>query len=264
MGQNAGMVSRASRSGRPRALPVLLLLPLWVAGCAPAALGELPAGATFRAAFSEQGVAWVSSGRACVARAPSFRPECPRLPAAVDVAWNAGDAWAAVPGLGVIVTLDRAARTVPVGPVAALSGAQVYREDGSAVTFAGAPASGLPGVGFRAAGAVTGGDGRDYLLVGGEVRRVPDGAVLSRGAAFLSVTPDGVVGSAAPQVETPWGTYRLLGGQLERLDVTGRVVASVPHGPGRVGRVGSLIVTVEESGGVRVFGPDLARAEQGS
>ncbi|MGM9320012.1 hypothetical protein [Deinococcus aquaticus] len=250
------MVSRASRFGHLRSLVVLLSLPGWVAGCSPTTLGEQPAAAAFRAAFSEQGVAWVSAGRACVARAPSFRAECPRLPAVVDVGWDGGDAWAAVPGLGVIVTLDRAARTVPVGQAAALSGAQVYRQDGSAVSYAGTPTAvrsltGLP------SSAVTGGDGREYALMDGAVRRVSDGATLSRGAAFLSVTLDGAVGSAAPQVGTPWGTYRLTGQQLERVDAAGRVVTGVAHGPGRVGRVGAQIVTVSGSGAVRIFSADL-------
>lgn len=242
-----------SRSGRPRALPVLLFLPLWLAGCAPAALGELPAGAAFRAAFSEQGVAWVSSGRACVARAPSFRPECPPLPAAIDVAWNGPDVWAGVPGLGVIVTLDGAARTVNVGRVAALSAGRVYREDGSAVTYAGEPVRGVAG---RPSAAVTVG-GAEFALVGGEVRRVADGVVLARGAAFLAVTTGGAAGSAQPQLVTAEGTYRLTGERLERLDPAGRVVAAVPHGPGRLGRVGALIVTVDVTGTVRAFSVDL-------
>ncbi|GHG15487.1 hypothetical protein CBQ26_17950 [Deinococcus indicus] len=243
-----------SRSGRPRALTVLLSLPLWLAGCAPAALGELPAGAAFRAAFSDQGVAWVASGRACVARAPSFRVNCPPLPPAVDVAWNGPDAWAGVPGVGVVVTLDGAARTVDVGRVAALSAGRVYREDGSAVTYANGPVRGVPG---RPSAAVTVGDA-EFALVGGEVRRVADGAVLARGAAFLTVTPDGAAGSAQPQLVTAEGTYRLTGERLERLDPTGRVVATTPHGPGRVGRVGSLIVTVDVAGTVRAFGVDLS------
>lgn len=243
-----------SRSGRPRALTVLLSLPLWLAGCAPAALGELPAGAAFRAAFSDQGVAWVASGRACVARAPSFRVNCPPLPPAVDVAWNGPDAWAGVPGVGVVVTLDGAARTVDVGRVAALSAGRVYREDGSAVTYANGPVRGVLG---RPSAAVTVGDA-EFALVGGEVRRVADGAVLARGAAFLTVTPDGAAGSAQPQLVTAEGTYRLTGERLERLDPTGRVVATTPHGPGRVGRVGPLIVTVDAAGTVRAFGVDLS------
>ncbi|MBX8464842.1 hypothetical protein [Deinococcus sp. RIT780] len=250
------MVLRASRSGRPRALPVLLFLPLWVAGCAPAALGELPAGAAFRAAFSDQGVAWVTSGRACAARAPSFRVTCPPLPAAVDVAWNGPEAWAGVPGLGVIVTLDGAARTVNVGRVAALSAGRVYREDGSAVTYAGEPARGVAG---RPSAAVTVGSA-EFALVEGEVRRVADGAVLARGAAFLTVTPDGAAGSAQPQLVTAEGTYRLTGERLERLDTAGRVVAATPHGPGRVGRVGALVVTVDAAGTVRAFNVDLTPA----
>lgn len=247
------MVFRAFRSGRRRAPAVLLSLPLWLAGCAPAALGELPAGAAFRAAFSDQGVAWVASGRACVARAPSFRVNCPPLPPAVDVAWNGLDAWAGVPGVGVVVTLDGAARTVDVGRVAALSAGRVYREDGSAVTYANGPVRGVPG---RPSAAVTVGDA-EFALVGGEVRRVADGAVLARGAAFLTVTPDGAAGSAQPQLVTAEGTYRLTGERLERLDPAGRVVAATPHVPGRVGRVGPLIVTVDAAGTVRAFGVDL-------
>ncbi|MDL2343381.1 hypothetical protein QOL99_04355, partial [Deinococcus sp. MIMF12] len=104
--------------------PLLCLTPLLLlAACAPvpatspgnAARPALTVPA-FDAAFSPDGVAWVDAGRACVARVPSYRPVCPRLPGpAVAVAWNGGDAWVALPGAGMVLTLDLAARSVPVG-----------------------------------------------------------------------------------------------------------------------------------------------------
>lgn len=215
----------------------------------------LPAG--FRAAFSEQGVAWVSGGRACVARAPSYTPQCPKLAAAVDVAWNGGDVWAAVPGLGVAVTLDRSARTVNVGRVVALSATRAYREDGSAVAYTGAALRGVLGA---PAGAITGGDGEDYVLLAGRLLRVSDGARLGEQAGpYLGVTPGGAQAFSVPTVVTPAGTYRLGGGRLERLDQTGQVLTGVQHPPGLVGTVGQELVTVTAEGTVRVFGSDLTR-----
>lgn len=95
----------------------------------------------------------------------------------MDVGWNGGDAWAAVPGLGAVITLDRAAQTVAVGRVVALSSTRAYREDGTAVTYAGAAARGVIGA---PAAALTGGDGQDYVLLGGQLLRVGDGVVLER------------------------------------------------------------------------------------
>ncbi|GGM10731.1 hypothetical protein GCM10010841_18960 [Deinococcus aerophilus] len=214
-----------------------------------------PADPTFRAAFGPEGVAWVAGGRACVARAPSYRPNCPKLPPAVDVGWNGGDAWAAVPGPGAVVTLDRSAQTVVAGRVTALSTTRIYREDGSAVTYAGADTRGVIG---GPTAALTGGDGNDYVLLAGNLMRVSDGARLEQGAGPLLVaTPTGAQSADLPAVVTVSGRYRLSGTRLERLDATGRVVATVAHGPGRVGLVGSEVVTVSPDGQVRSFGVDL-------
>lgn len=238
------------------------LLPL--AACAPApaqpqpatrSVAAAPADPSFRAAFAPEGVAWVAGGRACVARAPSYRAVCPGLPPAVDVGWNGGDAWAAIPGLGAVVTLDRAAQTVAVGRVVALSNTRAYREDGTAVTYAGAAARGVIGA---PAAAVTGGNGQDYVLLGGKLLRVGDGVVLESGAGpYLRPTPAGAASADTPGVVSAFGRYRLVGGELQRLDAAGGVVGRVPHGPGRVGLVGSDVVTVSPQGQVRVFGVDL-------
>jgi hypothetical protein len=172
----------------------------------------------------------------------------------VAVSWNGGDAWAAVPAAGVLVTLDRAARSVTAGRVVALSSTRAYREDGSAVTFAGAAATGVAGA---PSAALTGGDGQDYVLLAGTLRRVEDGVVVDRAPQpFLRVTPTGVTTANTPGVVTLSGTYRLTGTALERV-AAGRVLASVPHGPGRVGMVGADVVTVSPGGAVRVFNVDL-------
>lgn len=240
-----GLVSLAACA--PRVFPVT------GPGAAPEPVTATP---SLRAAFAPEGVTWVSAGQACVARAPSYRPVCPKLPgAAVDVAWNGGDAWAALPGVGLLLTLDRAARVTPAGRVVALSGTRAYREDGSAVTYEGAAAAGVPGA---PSAAVTGGDGQDYVLLAGTLRRVADGAVLDPAPApLLQAAPDGARTTLLPSAFTPLGTYRLTGTALQRLDPAGRVLASVPHGPGRVGLVGNDVVTVSPEGDVRTFGVDL-------
>ncbi|MFC4637549.1 hypothetical protein ACFO0D_04245 [Deinococcus hohokamensis] len=245
-----------------RVLPLLCLLPLM--SCAPAATGPATAGAAvarpaatspLRAAFSDQGVAWVSGGQPCVARPPSFRAVCPRLPATVDVAWQGAEAWAAVPGIGAVVTLDGAPRSVPVGRVVALSATRVYREDGSAVTYAGAPARGVVGA---PAAAVTDGQGEDYVLLAGALRRVSDGRVLERVAGpVLVALPSGARSQETPEVVDEFGTFRLANGRLEALDALGQVRRAVPHGPGLVGRVGQWVVTVTASGVVRLFTTSL-------
>lgn len=245
--------SEATLSGM-RHVPVLLCSAL-LAACAPTA-ATAGGGGGLRAAFSDQGVAFVTAGRACVARAPSYRPLCPRLPAAVDVAWNGGDAWAAVPGLGVVVTLDRAARSVNVGRVVALSATRAYREDGSAVGYNGEAQGGVTG---GPSLAVTGGNGADFVLLAGSLVRVPGGVNRSETAgAFLVVTPQGVRTSTVPAVDTPGGTYRLSGGHLERVDATGRVSTAVVHPDGLVGMVGTDIVTVTQAGEVRVYTETLS------
>ncbi|MFK7602457.1 hypothetical protein ACI3L1_09635 [Deinococcus sp. SM5_A1] len=252
-----------------RLLPLSLgLLPLVACAPAPAQSQSLsqsqpaspaavaaPADPSFRAAFAPGGVAWVSGGRACVARVPSYRVTCPNLPPAVDVGWNGGDAWAAVPGLGAVITLDRAAQTVQVGRVVALSNTRAYREDGTAVTYAGAAARGVIGA---PSAAITGGDGQDYVLLGGKLLRVTDSAVLENGAGpYLRTTPTGAKSADVPGVTTDFGSYRLVGGELQRLDAAGGVVGRLPHGPGRVGLVSGNVVTVSPQGQVRAFSLDL-------
>ncbi|AIZ44644.1 hypothetical protein QR90_05365 [Deinococcus radiopugnans] len=222
---------------------------------APRPAAVAPADPSFRAAFAPEGVAWVTGGRACVARAPSYRAVCPGLPPAVDVGWNGGDAWAAIPGLGAVITLDRAAQTVAVGRVVALSSTRAYREDGTAVTYAGAAARGVIGA---PAAALTGGDGQDYVLLGGQLLRVGDGVVLERGSGpYLQRTPTGAKSADVPGTVSDFGSYRLVNGELQRLDAAGGVVGRVPHGPGRIGLVGGDVVTVSPQGQVRVFGLDL-------
>jgi hypothetical protein len=219
--------------------------------CAPAPARPQPD----RPAAVTTPAAWVAGGRACVARAPSYRVSCPRLPPAVDVGWNGGDAWAAIPGLGAIITLDRAAQTVMVGRVVALSNTRAYREDGTAVTYAGAEARGVIGA---PSVAITGGNGQDYVLLAGKLIRVSDGMVLESGAGpYLRATPSGAQSADVPGIVSALGSYRLIGGELQRLDAAGGVVGRVPHGPGRVGVVGSDVVTVSPQGQVSVFGVDL-------
>jgi hypothetical protein len=229
---------------------------LLLAACAPAMVTKGAAPSPLRAAFSDQGVAFVAGGRACVARAPSYRTVCPRLAGAVDVAWNGGDAWAAVPSLGVAVTLDRAARSVNVGRVVALSATRAYREDGSAVGYSGEPRAGVTGGPTQA---LTGGDGVDYVMVAGALVTVPGGArVQGPAGAYIVYTPTGARLSAVPAVDSPVGTYRLTGGRLERVDAAGRVVAAVPHPEGCVGVVGADVVTVAETGQVQVYTQTLS------
>ncbi|MPY66859.1 hypothetical protein F8S09_09180 [Deinococcus sp. SDU3-2] len=242
--------------------PLLWLTPLpLLAACAPATSSDTASRAAltvpaFDAVFSADGVAWIEAGRACVARVPSYRATCPRLPGpAVAVAWNDGDAWVALPGAGILLTLDRAARSVPVGRVVALSSTRAYREDGTAVTYAGQPARGVAGA---PTAAVTGGDGEDYALVAGTLRRVADGAVVEVSPLpVLAATPTGAATFTLPTAATRVDRFRLTGEALQRLDASGRVLARVPHGPGRVGLVGADVVTVAPGGAVRVFGTDL-------
>lgn len=204
----------------------------------------------FRAAFSDEGVAWVTGGQACMARAPQFRPVCPQVGRAVDVAWNGGDAWAAVPEAGLVITLDRAARSVTVGAVEKLSSRAIYRQDGSMLSYDGQPAGEVLG---RPEEVLTGGDGLDYVRLEGQVRRVQDGQLVTEEPGFLVRTPTGVSTSVFPAVQGPDGTYRITAAGLELVNSGGQVVVSVPGISGRVGLVGNLVVTVNEAGVVQVF-----------
>ncbi|MFC6591518.1 hypothetical protein ACFP81_05490 [Deinococcus lacus] len=148
-------------------------------GCAP----QYQAGRSaepLRAQSSPQGVVWSAGGAACVARTPSLERQCPSLPApATLVSWNGGDAWAYLPELGVLLTLDGTPRTLVVGRATALSAQAIYREDGSALTYLGTPAAGVAGA---PAAALTGADGQDYVRLAGRLRRVSDGAVIETSA----------------------------------------------------------------------------------
>ncbi|MDL2345734.1 hypothetical protein QOL99_16495, partial [Deinococcus sp. MIMF12] len=74
---------------------------------------------------------------------------------------------------------------------------------------------------------------------------------------FLAATPGGAATFTLPTAVTRVDRFRLTGEALQRLDASGRVLASVPHGPGRVGLVGADVVTVAPGGAVRVFGTGL-------
>lgn len=241
-------------------LPALLLaglLPTWLSACAPRVTA--PPAPTFRAAFSPEGVAWVAKGVACVARAPEFAPVCPPLTRgqvqAIDVAWNGGDAWAALPELGQIVTLDRAARSLTVGAVTALSRQAIYRQDGSVLDYSGAPAGQITASPIIAA---TGGDGLDYAMSDQGLIRVRDDVRLEKTVLpELMPTPQGLSPSPVPAVQTPDGIYRVQNGALERLSAAGQLLGRVPEVSGKVGQVGALIVVVSPGGQVRRFTPDL-------
>lgn len=245
---------------RPSRLAATIVAALLVlSGCAPR-VASVPE--RFAAAFSARGALWVRGGQAFVARAPQFRPEALPTPAPVaDVAWHDLDAWAALPGVGWVQRLTGAGGVVRAGVAVKLSATRIYREDGSALSYDGAPAGGLLG----APDAVeTGGDGNDYALQGGRLYRVtPVRALVSAqpGGPFLAPTPQGVVASPVPVAVTADFTYRLTGSALERVDAAGSVRGSVPHGPGLVGVAGEFIVTVSREGAVRVFRYDLTEVK---
>ena len=158
-----------------------------------------------------------------------------------------------IPGSSSQEALDKLQMTFPEG--AALSANAIYRQDGSALTYQGLPVAEVPG---RPSAAVTGGDGLDYVLLGGQLVRVSDGRVLDPlGGPFLTVTPGGVRVTSHPAVETTSGTYWLRNGRLERVDAAGTVLAGVPHEAGLVGVVGEDIMTVTGGGHLRRFTADL-------
>lgn len=233
----------------------LLTFAALLTACAPRTVQPASSGSDLRAAFSEAGVVWTEHGKACLARVPSFTAVCPEVGQVVDVNWHAGEAWAAIPAAGIVATLDHAPQTLAVGAVTALSANAIYRQDGSALTYQGLPVAEVPG---RPSAAVTGGDGLDYVLLGGQLVRVSDGRVLDPlGGPFLTVTPGGVRVTSHPAVETTSGTYWLRNGRLERVDAAGTVLAGVPHEAGLVGVVGEDIMTVTSGGHLRRFTADL-------
>ena len=255
-------------------LPALLLGLL--SACTPAQTAARPSSSTqtttptapastalpFQADFTDAGVTWVSGGKAYVARAPNLRPQLAPLPTpAVAAAWQGNVAWGALPGPGIIVTLDGPPETRVVGRAARLSHQRVYLQDGTVVDYGGGATGSV--LGFPQA-VLTGGDGGEYVLVGGDLYQPSGGAgqaatLLSRNAqAFLYSLPRrGVATSNVPSVQLDAGLYRLTGEALERLDGGGGVLASIPHGPGLIGVVGGRVVTLSEGGQIRAFLKDL-------
>lgn len=255
----------------------LLAAALLLSACAPAASRGSQA-ASFQASFSESGVLWLEKGTVTLARAPGFRRVAVPLPqAATAVGWQQTETglstpWAALGSLGLIVTADARPVSVPVGRVVALSRARVYRQDGSAVGYDGSSAgAGLSGAGLSGTGllgepdaVVTGGDGLEYAVQGGQLYQLgAEGALngqrlLSSAARpLLYATPTGADTANVPTAVTLTGRYQLTGTALERRDAAGVLVASVPHPPGLIGVVGGEIVTVQPGGQLRVFAADL-------
>ena len=248
-----------------------LISALLLSACAPVVQGATGAQTTpkpaLQASFSPAGVIWLEGGQVWVARSPGFQKMNVRLPApAAAVAWQTGTndftPWAALTSAGLIVTADGRPVSVPVGRVVAMSSSRVYREDGSAVGFDGSAATGLLGAPDTA---ITGSDGLDYALQGTRLYRLDGSAaptlLTTAAAPFLYASPVGEfggIGSAnAPTLVTNTGRYTLTGTALERRDASGVLLASLPHGAGVVGAVGSVIVTVQPGGTVRVFAPEL-------
>ncbi len=254
------------RRPAPAVLTLLSVLAL-LSACAPAPTARSQVAATpqslpFQADFTDAGVTWVAGGQAYVARAPTFKTQLSPLPTpAVAAAWVGNVAWGALPGPGIIVTLDGPPETRVVGRVTRLSHQRVYLQNGSALSYAGAPAGYLLGT---PEAVLTGGDGEDYALVGGELYRPGTPATrlsparLNTGEAYLYRLPERGVGVAErPSVQTDQGLYQLSGSALERLGSGGQVIASVPHSPGLLGAVGGRIVTLSVEGRLRVFTPEL-------
>ena len=239
------------------ALPLLLIALL--AACAPRASG----GETFAAAFSQSGVIWTANGQTSLARAPQFLIEPVRTPGRVaDVAWQGGDAWVALPEVGWVQRVTGAPGVVRAGRAVKLSAERIYREDGSAVSYAGLPATGLIGAPDAV---VTGGDGLEYALQGAKLYRLDAGRTLLRdpaGGPYLLATPDGAATSAVPAAVRDGDLYRLTNGQLERVDAAGAVRAAVPHPPGLIGLTGDLIATISPGGRLRLFRSDLSEVKR--
>lgn len=242
------------------ALGTLLIL----AGCAPSASnsGAASGRGPVRAAFSNVGVIWTQGGGAFLALAPDFRPQGVVPNGVVDVAWAAGDAWIASSLSGVVRKVTGRPDSVRAGRVVRLSASRIYREDGSALTYGGENAGGVVG---SPSAALTGGDGFDYVLQDGRLLRVGSTAAVVDAAArgaFLARTPVGAVATLFPTVFGGGGAYRLANGLLQRLDEAGAVRGSVPHEGGAVGIVAEFVVTIGESGRLRVFRYDLSEVSR--
>ena len=244
-----------------RLFPAFLLTGL--SACAPMqntrpATPQPPTTLPFQADFSDAGVTWVAAGKAYVARAPSFKTLLSPLPTpAYAAAWVGNVAWGALPGPGLIVTLDGPPDSRVVGRAIRLSSALIYRQDGTTLTYGLGQGPNLPAA---PSAVLTGGDGREYALVGGSLYQPGSPAtLLSQNAqAYLYSLPGrGVATSNRPSVQTGAGLYQLTGSALERQDGNGQTVTSVPHGSGLIGEVGGRIVTLSAGGQIRVFLPDL-------
>jgi hypothetical protein len=239
----------------------LLLAALLLSACAPAVVRTAPP--AFQASFSEGGVLWQEGGKVTLARFPVFRKVPVGLPSpATAVGWQRTaqmvTPWVALGGLGLLVTADGRPATVQAGPVVAMSSTQAYRQDGSAVGYdAQVGVSGLLGAPDAV---VTGGDGLDYAVQDGKLYRLENGRqtlLTSAAQPYLYAEPGGAGTANAPTAVTQSGRYTLTGTVLERRDGAGALLASLPHPAGLVGAVGSLIVTVQPGGVLRVFAPDL-------
>ena len=248
-----------------RRLAACLLVSL--SACAPiqnnqTAAPRTPVSLPFQADFSDAGVAWVSAGQAYVARAPSFKVLLSPLPTpAYAAAWVGNVAWGALPGPGLIVTLDGPPESQVVGRAVRLSQTLIYRQDGTTLDYGAGQGPDLPAA---PSAVLTGGDGRDYALVGGSLYQPGSPATLlsENAQAYLYRLPGrGAATSNLPSVQTGAGLYQLTGKALQRLDGTGQVVASVPHGTGLIGEVGGRIVTLSSAGQIRVFVADLREVQ---
>lgn len=239
------------------ALPFLTVL---LASCTPLAVRQTEA--PVQASFSSAGVLWSEGGRVTLARAPAFRQVEVKVPAGVTaVGWQTvgyeSTPWVALGQLGLLITADGRPVTVQVGRVVALSSARAYREDGSTAGYDGTPGPGLLG---RPDAVVTGGDGADYAVQGGNLYRLGGaGQALLSGAAqpYLYADLSGAGTANAPTAVTQDGRYILTGTALERRDAAGVLLASLPHPAGVLGVVGHLIVTLQPGGALRYFAPDL-------
>lgn len=235
-----------------------LLLTTLLSACAPTVTsGGQTQNYPFQADFTDAGVTWVQGGKAYVARAPALKPMLSPLPVpAVAAAWVGNVAWGALPAAGLVITLDGPPEQTVVGRAWKLSHSRVYLQDGSAVSYGGGA---LGGVNGPPAAVVTGGDGQDYALIGrnlyqsGNPPTLLTGNVTSLERSYLYATPLGAASSNKPTVYTAAGVYQLTGSELQRLDSSGRVLKSVPHGAGLVGLVGGQIVTLSAQGQIRRF-----------
>ena len=215
-----------------------------------------------QASFSSAGLLWSEGGKVTLARAPAFQKVAVTVPAGVTaVGWQVVGSertpWAALGPLGLLLTADGRPVTVQAGRVVALSSTRAYREDGSTAGYDGVPGAGLLGTPDAV---VTGGDGADYAVQGGNLYRLGNGAqTLVSGAAqrYLYADLTGAATANAPTAVTPDGRYTLTGTVLERRDAAGVLLAAHAHPAGLIGVVGNLIVTLQLGGILRFFAPDL-------